>query len=393
MPDTPQVCPGPVDLDLLELVRNGAYRPTNDRPARFDDALTGPSIATVELVDPEGVPLARVPVEVVGGQQRVTMRRTPHWLGRISTRPFEHLYRWPDEVKAASLSGADVILVNRPLTEADLTGIPSGRSVILMVLAGPSADPTAATLGLLHSAYQLATQREDVQAIAVPMDVGRSETDPGLYSTVLNAYAPHGYRRLDSNQPSRPYSPGLVLFFTGLSGSGKSTIARAVRNAILEQYGRTVSLLDGDVVRRTLSTGLGFSPTDRETNVLRIGWVAATVAHHGGIAICSPIAPSEPIRQLVRATVAEKGGQFVLIHVATPLKVCERRDRKGLYAKARAGKIPDFTGISAPYDEPTGADLVLDTTALTVDRAQESVLAFLRSHGLLKLPAAPSDER
>ena len=147
---------------------------------------------------------------------------------------------------------------------------------------------------------------------------------------------------------------GLVLFFTGLSGSGKSTLARALVDLLLEQGERTVTSLDGDVVRRNLSAGLTFSKEDRETNIRRIGWVAAEISRHGGVAVVSPIAPFDETRQQVRAMVEDAGGAFFLVHVATPLEECERRDRKGLYAKARAGEIPEFTGISSPYEEPRG---------------------------------------
>ena len=159
-----------------------------------------------------------------------------------------------------------------------------------------------------------------------------------------------------------PGEQGLVLFFTGLSGSGKSTLARALIDRILERGERTVTSLDGDVVRRNLSAGLTFSREDRETNIRRIGWVAAEITRHGGVAICSPIAPFDETRQQVRAMVEDAGGAFFLVHVATPLEECERRDRKGLYAKARRGEIPEFTGISSPYEEPDDADVRVDTT-------------------------------
>ena len=170
---------------------------------------------------------------------------------------------------------------------------------------------------------------------------------------------------------------GLVLFFTGLSGSGKSTLARALMDQLLEQGTRTVTSLDGDVVRRNLSAGLSFSKADRETNIRRIGWVAAEISRHGGVAICSPIAPFDETRQQVRAMVEEAGGAFFLVHVATPLEECERRDRKGLYAKARRGEIPEFTGISSPYEEPADADVRVDTTGRSIDDALDDVIAVL----------------
>src|SRR6185437_12815085 len=150
----------------------------------------------------------------------------------------------------------------------------------------------------------------------------------------------------------------------GLSGSGKSTLAKDLRDALLERGDRTVSLLDGDLVRRLLSAGLTFSREDRDLNIARIGYVAAEVARHGGIAICAPIAPYAAARAGVRRMVSEVG-DFVLVHVSTPLEVCEARDRKGLYAQARAGIIGSFTGISDPYEVPDDADLAIDTSAVS----------------------------
>jgi sulfate adenylyltransferase len=177
-------------------------------------------------------------------------------------------------------------------------------------------------------------------------------------------------------------SRGLVVFFTGLSGSGKSTLARDLRDALLERGDRTVSLLDGDVVRRLLSAGLTFSREDRDLNIMRIGYVASEIARNRGIAICAPIAPYAATRSAVREMVKEVG-DFVLVHVSTPLAVCEARDRKGLYAKARAGVIGSFTGISDPYEEPTDADLSVDTSAMSRHDAVKSVLGLLTRGGWL----------
>jgi sulfate adenylyltransferase len=175
---------------------------------------------------------------------------------------------------------------------------------------------------------------------------------------------------------------GVVVFFTGLSGSGKSTLARDLRDALLERGDRTVSLLDGDLVRRLLSAGLTFSREDRDLNIARIGYVATEVARHGGIAICAPIAPYAAARAGVRQMVSAVG-DFVLVHVSTPLEVCEARDRKGLYAQARAGIIGSFTGISDPYEEPDDADLVIDTSAVSRHDAAAAVLAYLTRGGWL----------
>ncbi|MBT8247286.1 MAG: bifunctional sulfate adenylyltransferase/adenylylsulfate kinase, partial [Acidimicrobiia bacterium] len=147
------------------------------------------------------------------------------------------------------------------------------------------------------------------------------------------------------------HKQGFTVFFTGLSGSGKSTIANALMVKLLEMGGRPVTLLDGDLVRKHLSSELGFSKEHRDLNIQRIGWVASEITKNGGIALCAPIAPYDHTRQVVRSMIEPVGG-FDLVHVATPLEVCEQRDRKGLYAKARAGEIKEFTGISDPYEEP-----------------------------------------
>lgn len=188
-------------------------------------------------------------------------------------------------------------------------------------------------------------------------------------------------RELRAAHPPR-HERGITVFFTGLSGSGKSTVARALADALAER-GRTVTSLDGDVVRRLLSAGLTFSRADRDLNIRRIGYVAAEITRHGGVAICAPIAPYAATRAEVRAMV-EAAGDFVLVHVATPLATCEARDRKGLYAKARTGEIPDFTGISAPYEEPDDADLVLDTTDISADDAVGEVIALLTRGGWVR---------
>jgi sulfate adenylyltransferase len=199
-------------------------------------------------------------------------------------------------------------------------------------------------------------------------------------------YAPPGVTaELRRARPPRR-ERGVVVFFTGLSGSGKSTTARALRDALAERGDRSVSLLDGDQVRQVLSAGLTFSRADRDLNIARIGYVATEVARHGGIAICAPIAPYEAARALVRRMVSEVG-DFLLIHVATPMAVCEARDRKGLYAKARAGLIDHFTGISDPYEEPRNADLTIDTSVMTRQETAQAVLGLLISGGWLS--AAP----
>ncbi len=187
-------------------------------------------------------------------------------------------------------------------------------------------------------------------------------------------------KELARARPSRRHR-GLVIFLTGLSGSGKSTVARGLADALREGGDRTITLLDGDVVRRELSAGLGFSKADRDANVRRIGWVAAEIARHRGVSICCPIAPYAAARATAREMAHAAGAGFLLVHVATPLEVCEQRDRKGLYARARAGLLTGMTGIDDPYEVPTDADLVVDTTDLTIEEAVRRVMDHLTEAG------------
>lgn len=176
---------------------------------------------------------------------------------------------------------------------------------------------------------------------------------------------------------------GFTVFFTGLSGAGKSTLANALLVKLLETGGRPVTLLDGDVVRKHLSSELGFSKEHRDINIRRIGFVASEITKNGGIALCAPIAPYESVRKEVRNMVASYGG-FILVHVATPLAVCEQRDRKGLYAKARAGIIAHFTGVSDPYETPKDADIVIDTADTQPEEAVATILDHLAQKGFIK---------
>lgn len=175
---------------------------------------------------------------------------------------------------------------------------------------------------------------------------------------------------------------GCTLFFTGLSGSGKSTLANGVMVKLRELGGRKVSLLDGDVVRKNLSSELSFSKEHRDLNIQRIGYVASEIAKNGGFAICAPIAPYVKTRNKVRRMI-EEDGVFIEIHVATPIEVCEARDRKGLYAMARAGKITGFTGIDDPYETPQNPEISIDTSQFSMTEAVDIVIDKLKALGLL----------
>jgi sulfate adenylyltransferase len=242
--------------------------------------------------------------------------------------------------------------------------------------------------------FQLMVYVED-RAEYVPIDETKKE------EKVLNISGTEFRRRLQEGldipewfsypkvvaELRRSYPPrhqqGFTVFFTGLSGSGKSTIANALLVKLLESGGRNVTLLDGDVVRQNLSSELGFSKEHRDLNIQRIGYVASEITKNGGIAICAPIAPYTRTRRIVRDMIEAEGG-FVEVHVATPIEVCEQRDRKGLYAKARAGIIKEFTGISDPYEEPENPELRIDTVGLHPDLAAHRIFVKLESLGFIR---------
>ncbi len=187
---------------------------------------------------------------------------------------------------------------------------------------------------------------------------------------------------LRKSRPPRA-NQGFTVFFTGFSGSGKSTIANALMVKLMEMGGRPVTLLDGDIVRKNLSSELGFSKEHRDLNIRRIGYVASEITKNGGIAICAPIAPYATTRRAVREDI-ESFGAFIEVHVATSIEECERRDRKGLYKLAREGKIKEFTGISDPYDVPENPELSVETENVEVDNCAHQVILKLESMGLIK---------
>ncbi len=179
-----------------------------------------------------------------------------------------------------------------------------------------------------------------------------------------------------------PHKQGFTVFLTGLSGAGKSTVAKVLYSRFLEIGDRPVTLLDGDIVRRNLSSNLKFNKEDRDINVRRIGFVAGEITKNRGIAICAPIAPYESTRSEIRSTIESYGG-FIEVHVSTPIEICEKRDRKGMYAKARAGLIKGFTGVDDPYEIPASPEVSINTTDITPNEAAQEILLFLGQKGFI----------
>jgi len=391
----------PDELDLLELALSGGagWFPPAGLPA-------GP----VTLTDAENTPLAVLDPAAGPAPQAVrpfARAAGPHW--------DPALRRTAADVRESLGEGAVVaVAVTEPPTRSEVDVLPAaleGASSVLLLVPASRRSPAAGTVGapgLVRVAQDLADRagrRATVVVVPWPADApdGLRWSDVGarygaarteVLADRRSAEARERVARLGarwSDEVAALYTEpsaaelvraartarraGAVVFFTGLSGSGKSTVARALA-AELDDEGLHTTLLDGDEVRHHLSKGLGFDKESRELNVERIGYVASLVSSHGGVAVAAPIAPFASGRARVRE-LAEAAGAFLLVHVSTPLEVCEARDRKGLYAKARRGEIPEFTGISSPYEAPTDADLVIDTSQVDVAAAVTQVRAAL----------------
>ena len=315
--------------------------------ARLDQVLLGllppdalPGADGDDLLDEEGTPVAR---REAG---KVVALRASRW---SQPDPAHH--------NAPVAIAVDGELPQRPLPPGVLLLLPAG---------GVRSDDAR------HRAWATAWAASADTVVEIPVPPAEAAARRAAIAAIYSSGPV-----LDVATAPQPAGKGRTLFLTGLSGSGKSTIARSLVDRLAEQ--RSVTLLDGDVVRTHLSRGLGFSREDRDINIRRIGWVAAEVTKHGGVAVCAPIAPYDETRRWVRGIVETAGGPgaFVLVWISTPIEECERRDVKGLYAKARAGEIKGFTGIDDPYEEPTDAALVIDTTDVAVDEAVARILELL----------------
>ncbi|MCY0905717.1 adenylyl-sulfate kinase [Arthrobacter sp. H14-L1] len=402
-------------LDELELLLGGLLAPAhgyalpNGAPGSRTDVFTlavpsstGEKARTgglLFLTDPDGTPLARLTVTASLHAPRAVI----YLAGELAAvRPAEH-----PPARELRLTGPLPKLEGRRTLLAAFSAQPEAAQMAMtaatarrenadicfVAVCGSQPHGRYSVTALLNSLEQCAAQLPDASVglliMPAPVDApdrqGRRlrnhvlanlNADLTLDFTELNE-PPKGSHKL----PSEGSGQGTVVFLTGLSGSGKSTIARALTAHLQERAGRPVTLLDGDDVRRLLSSGLGFSMDDRETNIRRVGWVASLIAGSGGIAVCAPIAPFDATRREARA-MAEKVGTFLLVHVSTPLQICEQRDRKGLYARARAGSLPDFTGIDSPYEVPEDADVVIDAGCTSVQQAVEQIWAEMNPGAL-----------
>lgn len=363
------------DLDVVELVQRGLIAPTV-RVTHAALAVLG-AVDTVVITDVEATPLLLGRLR--SGQLEASTLRT---VAKLNTEAASLADRTPTDlaVIVRSLpSAADLVRLDA-LTTPD-------SHVTWLVLAGR----TRAGRRLLADVPDViaARTRGRHRIVRVPWPA------PGSRGVFERPTLPSPHDLADAFEASdvvvvgevpgtdqpRHHRGGTVVFFTGLSGSGKSTIAKALRDHLEQCSEREITLLDGDDVRRMLSQGLGFDAAGRAANVRRTSWVAALLARHGGIAITALIAPFAEGRAEA-ARMARDGADFLQVWVSTPLDECERRDRKGLYARARAGELSNFTGIDSPYEPPDDAELVIDTTHHSVDEAVAIVAAELEARAL-----------
>ena len=375
-------------VDLLELVRLGA------QPSSALHRYLG-NETTVLLCDEENTPLSELSASEV-----THVRPLATGVGLA----------WSQELRrhVSSITGVAAptiaLIAYLPPSIAELDSLITranaidAKRILLCALVSrtPVPDGEVQPSGLLRAITSAAKELEgslptcQITPLAVPWPKGDLTPEDlarayGATEVVTGAEryaadAPLGYPAGSAEEIRRArsseWSKGAVVFFTGLSGSGKSTVAAALAELLRDEGARGVTLLDGDVMRRSISAGLGFDRASRNTNVQRLGAVAAELARTGGIAIAAPIAPFAEGRALARKAAVDL--PFLLVHISTPLEVCEERDRKGLYAKARAGGISDFTGISSPYEAPDDADLVIDASAVSAYEAATQVKELLK---------------
>ena len=375
-------------VDLLELVRLGA------QPSSALHRYLG-NEATVLLCDEENTPLSELSASGV-----THVRPLATGVGLAWSQELRRHVSSITEVAAPTIA----LIAYLPPSIAELSSLITraneidAKHILLCALVSrtPAPDGEVQPSGLLRAITSATKELQaslptcQITPLSVPWpksdltpeDLARAygATEVVTGAEQYSTNAPTGYPASSAQEIERArntaWGKGAVVFFTGLSGSGKSTVAAALAELLRDEGARGVALLDGDVMRRSISAGLGFDRASRNTNVQRLGAAAAELARAGGIAIAAPIAPFAEGRALARK--AAVGLPFLLVHISTPLEVCEQRDRKGLYEKARAGEISDFTGISSPYEAPDDADLVIDASAVSAYEAATQVKELLK---------------
>jgi len=398
-------------LDLLELVLSGAA-PLNTllRTLNADESIS----PLIQLNDGENTPLAYISGDTISALQPLAHGVGPQWNAELR-RSAHDVQR-----EVAALGGGAIALAAHtpPSTseiERAVAAVHAEGANILLIAAlvsrtVPPSDsavrrvgPAGMTRSVVAAATELSLRLSGVRVIPLiipwPLKLdGQSEDQAGVATQILTQYGasttifggdqnvlnenelatllPASSRAEVDRVRSSPSVRPAVILFSGLSGSGKSTIARAVAERLQDDGAANVVLLDGDEMRRRISQDLGFDRTSRNKNVERIAEAAALIASQGGIAIAAPIAPFIEGRARARE-IASAAAPYLLVYISTPLEVCEARDRKGLYAKARAGEVKEFTGISSPYEAPADADLVIDASLVPVERAVDQILELL----------------
>ena len=398
-------------LDLLELVLSGAA-PLSSlmRTLNADEGAGSP----IQLNDGENTPLAQINGSEISPLQQLARGVGPQWNPKFrrSARDVER--------EVAALGGDAIALaVHTPPSTSEIeravAAVHATNAVALIIAALvsraiPPSDDAARRVGgagvvrsVIAAATALSLQLPNVQIVALiipwPLNLGgQSANQEKVATEILTQYGvsqtiiggdqnelseaelaellPAASRAEVARVRSSPSVRQAVILFTGLSGSGKSTIARAVAERLQDDGAANVVLLDGDEMRRRISQDLGFDRASRNKNVERIAEAAALIASEGSIAIAAPIAPFTEGRAKARE-IAAAAAPYLLVYISTPLEVCESRDRKGLYAKARAGEVKEVTGISSPYEAPADADLVIDASLVPVERAVDEVLDLL----------------
>lgn len=371
------------DLDALELLLGGLVNDEHSYP--ISDTWTSiewpvdpgqSKVGEVFLADRDRTPLARTHLTAVA---ETPLKSEYRLTGNVSRMAQTEHGPFREHRIATPIPGSNIVILDASPTPTMLehirsvsVGLEPAIRLVMVTTTSEFRNPDfVSILAELEAASRL------LGALVPGILVVPPGIDPALPLTRTQAKILLDLRSAGSRLQA---NGGKVILLSGLSGSGKSTVGRELLDQVRRVGRHRAVLLDGDDIRQFLSKGLGFSKEDRETNIERIGWVAARISEAGGVAICTPIAPFEATREKLRSLAGEVG-EFLMVHISTPLEICEQRDRKGLYTQARAGLIEDFTGISSPYEAPLNPDLIIDTSLVSVDTAARIIIERLYPSG------------